>query len=224
MREQGTMTKLYLIRHGKTEWNLAGRYQGANGNSPLLPQSHQDIVRLASYLAGHQFAAAYTSPLLRAKETATELVAALDTTIPLVVEPGLREVNLGQLEGMYFTDAEKRWPRLIDDFHHHADRYNASLINGESFEAVIERMKAAFANIAQAHPNEAVLVVSHGAALNAGINGALGSDLVHLKDRGGLSNTSTTILETLDGGQTFTLLDWNNTAYLDRESDPTDTI
>lgn len=218
------MTKLYLIRHGKTEWNLAGRYQGANGNSPLLPQSHQDILRLAAYLKDHDFAAVYTSPLLRAKETATELVAALNPVIPIVEEPQLREVNLGKLEGMYFTDAQARWPRLIDDFHHHADRYNAELINGESFEAVIERMKAVFEKIAQAHPDEAVLVVSHGAALNAGINGALGSDLVHLKDRGGLSNTSTTILETLDGGQTFSLLDWNNTAYLTRATDPTDTI
>ncbi len=68
------------------------------------------------------------------------------------------------------------------------------------------------------------MVVSHGAALNATINALVGTPLAHLKDRGGLSNTSTTILQTNDA-EHFTLEQWNDTSYLHKTKvDPTDTI
>ena len=44
------MTRFYFVRHGKTVWNLEGRYQGARGDSPLLPESYQDIKSLAQFL------------------------------------------------------------------------------------------------------------------------------------------------------------------------------
>ena len=50
------MTKLFFVRHGKTQWNLEGRYQGANGDSPLLPESLHEIDLLAAYLKKIQFA------------------------------------------------------------------------------------------------------------------------------------------------------------------------
>ena len=42
--------QLYFVRHGKTKWNLEGRYQGGSGNSPLLPESYEDIKKLAKAL------------------------------------------------------------------------------------------------------------------------------------------------------------------------------
>ena len=209
------MTTFYFIRHGKTEWNLQGRYQGANGNSPLLPESHHDIKLLAQYLRGTEFKHAYTSPLLRAQETATELIDQLGMPIPLTLDKRIAEVNLGDLEGMYYRDAQKQWPTVIDNFHYHAD----------SYPHVIERFKEAIRDYEHFNPTGNVLVVSHGAALNAGINGILGVPLAHLKDRGGLSNTSTTIVTTEDQGMTFELQQWNETSYLQRQFiDPTDTI
>lgn len=219
------MTTFYFIRHGKTEWNLQGRYQGANGNSPLLPESHHDIKLLAQYLRGTEFKHAYTSPLLRAQETATELIDQLEMPIPLTLDKRIAEVNLGDLEGMYYRDAQKQWPTVIDNFHYHADSYNEQIIHGESFPHVIERFKEAVRDYAHFNPTGNVLVVSHGAALNAGINGILGVPLAYLKDRGGLSNTSTTIVTTEDQGMTFELQQWNETSYLQRQFiDPTDTI
>ena len=55
--------QLYFVRHGKTKWNLEGRYQGGSGNSPLLPESYEDIKKLAEYLKGTKFRAFYASPL-----------------------------------------------------------------------------------------------------------------------------------------------------------------
>ena len=50
------MTRLFFVRHGKTEWNLEGRYQGAHGDSPLLPQSLEEIKQLSEYLKTYRFA------------------------------------------------------------------------------------------------------------------------------------------------------------------------
>ncbi|WP_054723717.1 histidine phosphatase family protein [Lacticaseibacillus nasuensis] len=65
------MRRLFIIRHGKTQWNLAHRLQGAGADSPLLTNDPQPFQQLAGYLDQYAFAAAYTSPLTRAYDTAT---------------------------------------------------------------------------------------------------------------------------------------------------------
>ena len=218
------MTKLYFIRHGKTEWNQQGRYQGAHGNSPLLATSLKEIDALATYLAPIPFAHAYVSPLPRAQATARRLVAALPEPVALTTDERLREFDLGQMEGMKFSEVEARWPAQQENFHRHPDRYDAALVGGESFPQVIARFKAAVHDYVTQFPQQNILVVSHGAALNAGVNGLLGLPLAHLKDKGGLSNTSTTILATADG-EHYQLVQWNETGYLHKDHvDPTDTI
>ena len=96
------MTKVYLIRHGKTQWNLESRYQGANGDSPLLKDSYREIELLASSLQRIPFEYAYTSPLKRARVTAQALLNHLNPEIPLTIDSRLKEFNLGKMEGMHF--------------------------------------------------------------------------------------------------------------------------
>lgn len=85
-------------------------------------------------------------------------------------------------------------------------------------------MGAAIKEFCRNDPHGSILIVSHGAALNASINALVGTPLAHLKDRGGLSNTSTTILTT-DDAEHFELEKWNDTSYLHKANvDPTDTI
>lgn len=218
------MTKIYFIRHGKTQWNLESRYQGAHGDSPLLAQSFHDVDRLAAALSAVHFAHAYTSPLKRARLTAERLIDRLPRPVPLTVDPRLIEFNLGQMEGMHFDAVAQKWPGILDRFRHHPDQYDPTVVGSESFPAVITRVGAAVREYCQKDPTGSILVVSHGAALNAAINGLLGVPLAHLKDRGGLSNTSTTILETTNGTD-FRLDKWNDTSYLHRaQVDPTDTV
>ncbi len=81
--------EVLFIRHGKTQWNLDSRYQGANGDSPLLPQSYQEIKLLAKSLAGVSIAHIFSSPLPRAKTTATKLKEALGKNIPLTIDDRL---------------------------------------------------------------------------------------------------------------------------------------
>lgn len=218
------MTKVYLIRHGKTQWNLESRYQGANGDSPLLKNSYREIELLANSLQEIPFVHAYTSPLKRARITAQALLNHLDPEIPLTIDSRLKEFNLGKMEGMHFKEVAEKWPEVLKNFRHHPDKYDESLVEGESFLDVIARFRSAIEEYCRQYPNDNVLVISHGAALNAAINALIGTPLAHLKDRGGLSNTSTTILTTNDGSH-FELEKWNDTSYLHKSKvDPTDTI
>ncbi|MDL2058197.1 histidine phosphatase family protein [Limosilactobacillus reuteri] len=218
------MTKVYLIRHGKTQWNLESRYQGANGDSPLLKDSYREIELLASSLQRISFVHAYTSPLKRARVTAQALLNHLNPEIPLTIDSRLKEFNLGKMEGMHFEDVAAKWPEVLKNFRHHPDKYDESLVEGESFLEVIARFRAAIEEYCRQYPNDNILVISHGAALNAAINALIGTPLAHLKDRGGLSNTSTTVLTTNDGRH-FELEKWNDTSYLHKSKvDPTDTI
>lgn len=218
------MTKVYLIRHGKTQWNLESRYQGANGDSPLLKDSYREIELLASSLQRIPFEHAYASPLKRARITAQALLNHLNPEIPLTIDSRLKEFNLGKMEGMHFEDVAAKWPEVLKNFRHHPDKYDESLVEGESFLEVIARFRAAIEEYCRQYPNGNIIVISHGAALNAAINALIGTPLAHLKDRGGLSNTSTTILTTNDGRH-FELEKWNDTSYLHKSKvDPTDTI
>ena len=218
------MTRIFFIRHGKTQWNLAAKYQGAHGDSPLLPESYHEIRLLAHSLASVNIAHVFSSPLPRAKTTAQKLIEALDRPIPLTIDSRLAEFNLGLMEGMKFSAVADRWPEVLDNFRHHPDKYYPKVVKSESFESVINRVGAAVYDYVQQFPNGNIIVVSHGAALNAAINGLLKVPMNHLKDRGGLSNTSTTILQTTDG-KDYQLEKWNDTSYLHKTSvDPTDTI
>lgn len=218
------MTKVYLIRHGKTEWNLQSRYQGAHGDSPLLVSSYHEIAQLAKSLESVPIAHVYASPLKRARVTAQKLIDHLNRPIPLTIDSRLREFNLGKMEGMHFADVEAKWPEALHNFRHHPDKYDTELIESESFQEVIDRVGSAIKEFCRLNSDKNIVVVSHGAALNATINALVGTPMAHLKDRGGLSNTSTTILQTTDA-EHFQLEQWNDTSYLHKTKvDPTDTI
>lgn len=219
------MTKLYLIRHGKTEWNLESRYQGAHGDSPLLPASYAEIKQLGQFLRPIRFEHVFSSPIRRARLTAFELQKSIHQKIPFTLMSQLAEFDLGQMEGMLFDDVKRQFPKEFDAFRHHPDQYDPAQIHGETFAQLINRMGGAIKEISGANQGDVnVLIVSHGAALNAVINSLLGVPLAHLRDRGGLNNTSTTVLETRTGSE-FKLLKWNDTSYLRKSvADPTDTI
>ncbi len=226
MRGRDDTLKLYFVRHGKTQWNLEGRFQGAGGDSELLTESYQQMVQVGRFLRHTSFQHAYSSPIRRARVTAQHVVKELHQHVPLTLMSRLEEFHLGQLEGMAFDDVKAQFPAELDAFRNHPDQYDTSRIGGETFQEVIDRMTPGIQAIVAANPQPKanVLIVSHGAALNAEINALLGTPLPDLRKRGGIRNTSVTVLETTDGGQSFNLLDWNDTSFLTAAASPTDTI
>ncbi len=114
----------------------------------------------------------------------------------------------------------------MDNFWHHPDKYDPTELHGEDYPHVIARGKAFAQEMAQRFPDDddKILAVSHGAALSAIMGGLLGYPLKDIRKNGGLSNTSLTVLETLDGGKTFKPVVWNETSYLGRKLSKTDSL
>ena len=107
--------QIYFVRHGKTEWNLQKRFQGAHGDSPLLAQSLIDIQKLSDFLGETKFAAIYSSPLKRARTTAERLTKNLGNPFSVKIDDRLREFDLGEMEGLTFAEAKARYPKQVTD-------------------------------------------------------------------------------------------------------------
>lgn len=220
------MTKLYFIRHGKTVWNAEGRFQGSGGDSPLLPESIHQIEQLGKHLRHIEFEHAFTSPIKRAVDTAEQTLGYLDHKPELTVQEGLKEFSFGVWEGKTFSEVKQHWGDMYEASRHHPEKFDASLVPGaETFPEVQVRFKKAVQEAVNMYGGEDVNLIffSHGSALTTGMGGLLNIPLAHLRDRGGLGNTSTSILETTDG-EHFTELLRNDTEYLDELADESNTI
>lgn len=203
--------KIYFVRHGKTEWNLEGRFQGASGDSALLPESYQDLEKLGKYLAEIPFDAIYSSDLQRAHSTAVEIAKSNLQCQTVLTTPQLREWNFGKLEGSKMAIFRSIYPKQAWALKHNLARFKHDVFDAESVHQVTQRM-VDFIQSLQEEKLETVLVVSHGAILTASIHRLLGYTPAQLRHRGGLDNASISILETTDF-EHFTELAWNDTSY-----------
>jgi broad specificity phosphatase PhoE len=143
-------TTLLLARHGETDWNRARRWQG-HADPPLNDFGREQARALAAAVTDVD--AIYASDLVRARQTA-EIVAA-EHGVPVLVEPRLREVDVGEWSGLTNDEIAERFPGVTE------------WANGETGEAMGERVVAALLEIAAAHPGGRVLVVTHGGPLGA---------------------------------------------------------
>ena len=166
------MTQLYLIRHGRTAWNNADRLQGW-ADEPLDAVGQAQAAALAEHLRGTTFSAIYSSPLLRASQTAAAVARVHGLRVNL--DPRLRERNVGEWTGLTIEQARAQAPEAFDA----EDWRQAGAPGGDSQAALTERVAAAFEDILAAHPESLVAVVSHGGALSAVLAHLLGIPPAH---------------------------------------------
>ncbi|HFI0420282.1 TPA: histidine phosphatase family protein [Streptococcus suis] len=203
--------KIYFVRHGKTEWNLEGRFQGASGDSALLPESYQDLEKLGKYLAEIPFDAIYASDLQRAHSTAVEIAKVNRYCQTVQTTPQLREWSFGKLEGSKMSIFRSIYPKQARALKHNLALFDNDLFEAESVHQVTQRMVDFFQSL-KGQDMETILIVSHGAFLTASIHRLLGFSPAQLRHGGGLDNASISILETTDF-EHFTELAWNDTSY-----------
>jgi alpha-ribazole phosphatase len=154
------MTHLCLVRHGQTDWNLEGRYQG-QGDVPLNDTGRSQARALVSELIKESFTAIYTSDLKRAKETADILADSLQ--LPVRTDPRLREIHQGEWEGQLVEDIRARYNDVWRLRAH--DPASLRPPGGESVAEVAQRVYAALDEITIGFPLNPVLVVSHGLSI-----------------------------------------------------------
>ena len=159
MSASGSAT-LLLVRHGQIEANTARIWHGST-DSPLTPHGESEATRTAEFLARTRprARALYTSPLLRTRQTAAAIADRLG--LEPIVEPGLAEYGIGELEGVSYQALlhEHGFFARIE-----SDRDFAPP-GGESVNGVLARVTGALGRIARAHRGDEVVVVGHGAAL-----------------------------------------------------------
>lgn len=155
------MTRFCLVRHGQTDWNLEGRYQG-QADVPLNATGLAQAQALARKLKDECLDAVYSSDLTRALETAYS-IAAVHEDLPVHVDPRLREINQGQWEGVQVEKIRERFTELWHA--RQVDPVSVRPPGGETVGEVFQRVKAALDDLAGEYPGGKVLIVSHGLAL-----------------------------------------------------------
>jgi broad specificity phosphatase PhoE len=142
---------LILARHGETDWNRDGIWQG-HGDPPLNDLGRRQATDLAGRLADVSIDALYSSDLRRAYETA-EIVARAKG-LGITADPDLREMDVGSWSGLTSEEIATRFPGMAAH-------------DGESREAFDERAVSVLRRIAKAHDGQLVMVVTHGGVVRA---------------------------------------------------------
>jgi broad specificity phosphatase PhoE len=164
--------RILLVRHGQSEWNAMGRWQGW-ADPPL-----SELGRRQSVLAGQDLEGidvAVSSDLRRAVDTAALMAEPLGLSA-VAVEPRLRERDVGEWTGLRRREIEGRWPEAL-----------AAMTDppgGESVTTLQERVLAAVVALARTYPDSAVLAVTHGGVIRS-LERQLGVDPDPLPNLGG---------------------------------------
>lgn len=145
--------RIYVARHGQTDWNLARRLQGGT-DVPLNETGRRQAVELADGLAGVRLDRIYSSALQRSRQTAD----AFNGRAPIEALAGLNEQSLGAFEGLY---RDGRDPQRQAEYERRSEDPDDRLDGGESANQHFARVQAAVQGIRQRHPRGSVLIVGH---------------------------------------------------------------
>jgi broad specificity phosphatase PhoE len=185
--------RLMLVRHGQSTWNREHRIQGQL-DPPLSDEGRRQAELVGNRLAGRRFAAFYSSDLQRAFQTAEVIGDVIGQ--PPSPTPGLREIFLGEWEGIRAGELASRFPGAWARWNQKPDW---DLVPGGEGAAVFEaRVAVALDAILDRHPHEDVLVVTHGGVIQVALHRVIGRSsygLFAFK----IQNASISLIERSDG-------------------------
>lgn len=178
-------TRLLLARHGETDWNAVGRWQG-HADPPLNARGRAQALGLAEGLVDVGIDVVVSSDLARAAETATIVARRLGLSV--THDPGLREIDVGSWSGLTRQEVAARFPEGYALWQSGAIGHD-----GETREQLASRVERALLRLGALHEGQTVLAVTHGGAIRAARRLALG-------DAGdAIPNCATVELAVVDG-------------------------
>ncbi|CAH0351578.1 phosphoglycerate mutase GpmB [Aquabacterium sp. CECT 9606] len=201
------ITRLLVIRHGETAWNLEARIQG-HTDIPLNEHGRWQAERLALALADEGLDAIYTSDLQRARDTAQAVARATGLTLQL--DQGLRERNFGRLEGMTQNQVALQWPEEGRRWRERDPTYGPE--EGETLQSFYQRCVDTAERLAQLHPGQTVALVAHGGVLDCFYRAA---NHIPLQAPRTWTIGNVSINRLLYSPEGFSLLGWADTRHLD---------
>jgi broad specificity phosphatase PhoE len=152
--------RVLLVRHGQTDWNVEGRWQGSEPVA-LNKEGWAQARLLANYLRGRPISRIYSSDLPRALETASVIGQAVNVTPQVDVR--LQEFNLGIFQGLTREEMQMQFKDEWKAFHE--DFWDYAVPGGETRRAFQDRLYAAWQDAIAQSPGPEVVIVSHGGAI-----------------------------------------------------------
>ena len=185
--------KIYITRHGETQWNKKGLMQGWK-NSDLTEKGIENAKRLGERLKDINFDVIYCSPLARAIDTAKYINGESNTRIVMV--ESLKEMGFGSWEGMEHNKIKELHYEQYTSFYERPHLYK-SQENGESFEGLMMRVKKAWDEILEAGGNN-ILIVTHAVVLKTIYTIIKNLELKDLWNLPFIKDTCLTIVEVIE--------------------------
>jgi broad specificity phosphatase PhoE len=182
------MTRAFVARHGETEWNHEGRWQGHSGPG-LNDTGRAQAALLADRLADLGVDVVYTSDLPRTLETATVVAQRLGLAIE--PDPEFREVDVGEWAGLTRHAVAERDPEGYARW----EAGGAGWSGGETYQDMHRRVVAAYERVCALHPDATVLIVAHGGTIRALTAHAVGLEHHDRQRIDGVRNCSLTALD-----------------------------
>jgi len=203
------VTRLVLVRHGQTAWNLEGRAQG-HTDVGLDDTGRQQAQTMSAVLAAMAPDALWSSDLARARETAAFVAAG--TGLEARFDARLREFDVGERAGLTTPEFAERYPEAYESWR--SGHITGGVPGAETPEMVIARMVPALREIWEATgPEETTVVISHGACLKVTLAAFLGWPEEVGSTLRGLDNCGWTVLEEDAAGRGIRLASYNETAH-----------
>lgn len=159
--------ELLMIRHGESEWNRRGLWQG-HADPPLSAAGRAQAASLVAALAEERIDRIEASDLRRARQTAAPLAAAIG--LPVHTNPGYRELDLGEWSGLTREQIAQRGDDVFALFQSRAP--DAGAPGGETRRAFWARVRAALVSLCERCPDQRVALVAHGGLVYACFPGA----------------------------------------------------
>jgi broad specificity phosphatase PhoE len=201
--------KLFLVRHGQTEWNLVHRIQGQL-DSPLTELGRLQADRVGAALAGVEFSQLYCSDSGRAMET-VERIRRANPDLPMpCMDVRLRELDYGDWEGVLSSELEADNPGFFRSYINNAGSFKAP--NGESFTDLQNRFSSFLSGLKMAD-DENCLIVSHGGLIRVALLVLTGKSLTEFRSIDSIEAASISRLEWTNGS--WTLLESSGTKHLE---------
>ena len=165
-------TRIYLVRHGETDWNSGGKFQG-HSDIPLSGKGREQAIRLAKRLKDVDIHGIYSSDLCRARETAEIVAKPHQLTVQTMTD--LREINFGGWEGLTYQEITEKFGESYSCWCENP--LMTRIPSGESLQDVVDRCSKAMQNLILQHPGETLLVVAHGGVIRTIVGTSLGINM-----------------------------------------------
>lgn len=165
------MTRIYLVRHGTTDWNREEIFRG-RADCKLNETGKAEARAVAAYFAETPLAAVFSSPLSRALETARP--AAESKGLEALPDPAFTDLDFGAWQGLPLQEAKEKYPELYRLWRENPGA--VSFPGGETLSRVRSRAWEGLVRLAEGYPRETILIVSHRVVNKILILAALGLD------------------------------------------------